>query len=372
MFEDKLMLIDGNSLLYRAFYALPLLHTGEGVYTNAVYGFLTMFNRVVAQEQPTHIVVAFDKARESFRNAMFTDYKANRSAAPDELSGQFAIIREVLTGLNVTYIELDGYEADDIIGTFSRMAEERDMESLILTGDGDALQLVSDKVIVLMTKKGITEMERYDPAKVEEKWEVTPDRMIEIKALMGDSSDNIPGVPGVGAKTAIKLIKEFGTLENLYENVSSISGAKIKEKLIQNQGLAFLSRELATINRKIEIDFIPDNYLVQEPDRAKLLPLYQRLEFNGFASALLSPDSSQNIDVNQEDIEVHYLQSLEDTESFQDGITDQDVVSVFIDCDYHHPMWGKIKEILFACQGQVYGLQVSDKSMFRLEWIRPL
>jgi DNA polymerase-1 len=369
---DKLMLIDGNSLLYRAFYALPLLHTRDGVYTNAVYGFLTMFNRVVDQEQPTHLVVAFDKARESFRNNLFADYKVNRSAAPDELVGQFAIIREVLAGLNVTYMELEGYEADDIIGTLSKMAEDRGMESLIVTGDGDALQLVSDKVTVLMTKKGITEMERYDPVKVAEKWEVSPERMIDIKALMGDASDNIPGVPGVGAKTAIKLVKQYGTLDNLYNNVATVSGAKLKEKLIDNRELAFLSRDLATINRKVEIDFRPEDYVRKEPDRARLLPLYQRLEFNGFANALLATESIPDVVTTLPDIETHYMESAEDVAEFQATVDSQDIISVLVDYDYHHPMWGRLKQILLASKGQVYGLQVSDKSMYRLEWIRPL
>ena len=151
MAQAKLMLIDGNSLLYRAFFALPLLHTREGIYTKGIYGFLTMVNRVLAEQQPTHVLVAFDKDRRTFRNEIYTDYKANRSAAPDELSGQFGLLREVLTALNLDFTEIQGYEADDIIGTLSRMAEEAGLETLILTGDRDSLQLVSDKVTVLMT-----------------------------------------------------------------------------------------------------------------------------------------------------------------------------------------------------------------------------
>lgn len=371
MSRDRIMLIDGNSLLYRAFYALPLLHTREGVYTNAVYGFLTMFNRVMAQEQPTHIVVAFDKARESFRNNLFADYKANRSAAPDELAGQFALIREVLSALNVAYIELEGFEADDIIGTLSRLAEARDMETLIVTGDGDELQLVSETVQVLMTKKGITEIERYDPAKVQEKWEVAPDRLIEIKALMGDSSDNIPGVPGIGAKTAIKLIKEYGNLENVYANLAEIKGAKLKEKLVQNSQLAFLSRELATIERQIEMNFSPDDYTVKPPDRSRLLQLYQRLEFNNFLNALSAGDTHQP-DTEQPPVEVNFIESEDDAAKFITGINPQDMIAVYIEADYHHPMWGKIKNVWFGHQSGIYCLTVSDKAYYKLEWVKPI
>ena len=200
---DKFMLIDGNSLLYRAFYALPLLHNSAGVYTNGVYGFLTMFNRVLAEIQPTHIAVAFDKDRSTFRNELYSEYKANRSAPPEELGGQFQLLRDVLAALNIEYLEMQGYEADDIIGTLSKKAEEQGLKTVILTGDGDALQLVSEQVDVLLTKKGISEMELYDPQGVKDKWGVEPEKMAEIKGLMGDASDNIPGVPGVGPKTAI-------------------------------------------------------------------------------------------------------------------------------------------------------------------------
>ncbi|MDD3023421.1 MAG: 5'-3' exonuclease H3TH domain-containing protein, partial [Syntrophomonadaceae bacterium] len=227
--EKKFLLIDGNSLLFRAFYALPLLHTSEGIYTNGVYGFLTMFRRVMAEQKPSHVLVAFDKDRKTFRNELYSEYKANRGATPEELKEQFQLLRDLLAAMNVKYLEIQGYEAEDIIGTLSKQAEEAGIHTTILTGDGDALQLVSEKVNVLMTKKGISEMENYDPAGVKDKWEVEPDKMIEIKALMGDSSDNIPGVPGIGPKTAVKLIKEFASLENLYDNLDKVGGKKVLE-----------------------------------------------------------------------------------------------------------------------------------------------
>jgi DNA polymerase-1 len=188
----KLMLIDGNSLLFRAFFALPLLRTRDGIYTNGVYGFLTMFNRVVKEEQPTHIAVAFDMDRKTFRKDLYIDYKANRQAPPEELAGQFQLLRDLLQKLNVQYIEVPGFEADDIIGTLSRKAVEQGAECVIVTGDGDSLQLVSDKTKVIMTKKGISQVELYDPEEVQKKWGVEPKSLIEVKALMGDASDNIP------------------------------------------------------------------------------------------------------------------------------------------------------------------------------------
>lgn len=284
--EQKLMLVDGNSLLFRAFYALPLLHTREGIYTNGVYGFQTMLNRALENEKPTHLIVAFDMDKKTFRTDLYTEYKANRSAPPDELIGQFALVRELLRAQNIDYLEIPGYEADDIIGTMSKLAEEEGIPVIILTGDGDALQLVSENTRVLMTKKGISEIEIYDPEKVKEKWEVCPQQMVEIKALMGDSSDNIPGVPGIGPKTAMKLVKQFNDINTLYANLEAVENQKLREKLIEYREQAFLSRELATIDRQMDIPCQFNDYIRKDPHREQLLDLYHRLEFNNFFKAL--------------------------------------------------------------------------------------
>jgi len=367
----KLMLIDGNSLLFRAFYALPLLHNREGVYTNAVYGFLTMFNRVIASEQPSHIVVAFDMDRKTFRCDLYSEYKANRSAPPDEMKGQFQLLRDVLTALNVHYIELPGYEADDIIGTLSRRAQDEKMDCLIVTGDGDALQLVSEQVKVLMTKKGISEMEIYDPGQVTAKWEVLPEQMIEIKALMGDASDNIPGVPGVGAKTAVKLVKEYGNLENLYQHLEDISGRKLVERLTENREQAFMSRELATIVRDIDLEWAPDKFMVAEPDRDSLIKLYKRLEFNNFLTALQETKSTGR-EIRAEDVSVIELETEEAAAEFRESLDILQPVALYIATDYHHPMWARIKGIYFEQEGLVYHLPVGDRASYRLGWVRPL
>lgn len=369
--EKKLMLIDGNSLLFRAFYALPLLHNREGVYTNGVYGFLTMFNRVTASEQPSHIVVAFDMDRKTFRSDRYSEYKANRSAPPDELKGQFQLLRDVLTASNVHYIEIPGYEADDIIGTLSKRAQDENMECLIVTGDGDALQLVSERVKVLMTKKGISEMEIYDPGQVTAKWEVLPEQMIEIKALMGDSSDNIPGVPGVGPKTAVKLIKEYGNLENLYQHLGEVSGRKLVERLTENRDQAFMSRELATIVRDIDLDWDLDQFQVGEPDRDSLIELYKRLEFNNFLTALQESKSTGR-EVMAEDVNVIELETEEGAAKFRESLDLLQPLALHIEADYHHPMWARIKGIYFEQGDLVYHLPVGERASYRLEWVRPL
>jgi DNA polymerase-1 len=366
--SNKLVLVDGNSLLYRAFYALPLLHTSNGVYTNAVYGFLTMFNRVIQQEQPSHVAVAFDKDKQTFRTEMYTDYKANRSAAPDELGGQFALIREVLAALNVPYIEMSGYEGDDLVGALSRLAEEAEMETIVITGDNDALQLVSEKVKVLVNKKGITETELYDEAKVLEKWEVMPSQMIEIKALMGDSSDNIPGVPGIGAKTAVKLIKEYGSLENLYEHLPEIRG-KLHERLEQNREQAFLSRKLGTIKRDIDTGLELNDLAVKEAHRDELISLYTRLEFNNLLNTIQSAPVPKQAE--EREMEPVYIEALDEMQDLCALAAQADTITFYINTDNYHPMWAHIEEIFFEVGGQIYCVKLKDK-LERLEWVRLL
>jgi len=365
------MLIDGNSLLYRAFFALPLLHTRDGIYTNGVYGFLTMINRVLAEQQPTHVLVAFDKERASFRNEVYADYKANRSAAPDELSGQFALLREVLEALNLDYIELQGYEADDIIGTLSRMAEESDIDTIILTGDRDSLQLVSDKVTVLLTKKGITEMEIYDPAKVKERWGVEPEQLVEVKGLMGDSSDNIPGVPGVGEKTAIKLIREFGSLENLYDHLESVPGKKVVESLSQHREQAFMSRELGRIVRDIDMECDLADYRRKDPDLKTVRELFRKLEFNSLLQALEEKASEQPPAYWDDTVIREELTGEAQVASFIANLQENQLTAVLVEADYHHPMWAKIQGFYLATEDTVYHLEIGEKSTYKLEWLRP-
>lgn len=369
--KKKLMLIDGNSLLYRAFYALPLLQNSEGLYTNGVYGFLTMFNRVVAEQQPTHIAVAFDMGRITFRNEVYSDYKAHRQEPPDELTPQFSMLREVLTARNVDYVELAGYEADDLIGTLSRMAEEAEMATVILTGDGDSLQLVSDLTHVLMTKKGITQLEMYDPAGVKQRWEVEPDKMIEIKALMGDASDNIPGVPGVGAKTAVKLIKDYGSLENLYEHLEEVSGKKLVERLTENRELAFTSRHLATIVRDIELDYQMDDFAVKEPEWERMVETYRRFGFNSLISALQIP-TSEAVQPSSADIRLVDLHDQSGVAQFVAGLIPGEPLAIYLQADYHHPMWANLQGVYLVKGEEVFHLALAEDAEKRLGWLKPV
>ncbi|HRW12799.1 MAG TPA: DNA polymerase I [Syntrophomonas sp.] len=373
MKDNTLLLIDGNSLLFKAFYALPLLHTREGIYTNGVYGFLTMFNRVSADVQPSHVVVAFDMDRKTFRNETYSDYKANRSAAPDELVGQFHLLREVLAAMNVSYVEMQGFEADDLIGTLSQQAEAAGMETIILTGDGDALQLVSEHTKVYMSKKGITDMQVYDPQAVVDKWEVPPEQMIEIKALMGDSSDNIPGVPGVGSKTAIKLIKAYGSLENLYEHIDEISGKKLKENLLTYRDQAYLSRDLATIRREVEMGAALDDFAVREMQRAELSALFKKLEFKGLLAALEQSRSGveeQELPGMKEPLPVLAVRELKSSAEVDEFLKplEQQALALHFETNYHHPMWAQGIKVYLAAGQQLAWIDLQNSAA--LEWLR--
>ena len=275
----KAVLIDGNSLANRAFYALPLL-SADGVYTNAVLGFLTMLYKVIEDEKPTHVAVAFDVSAPTFRDAMFDGYKGTRKPSPPEFKPQLKLLREVLAVLNVAYFELPGNEADDLLGTLAAKAEAADINAVIVTGDRDSLQLVTPKTTVLMTRKGISEVRRYDPAAVLEDFGVTPPQIIDLKGLMGDSSDNIPGVRGVGEKTAQKLIQQFGSVEAVLEHVAEIKG-KTGETIAAHKGDAELSKRLATIDCAVPLEFDWDRLKLAEPT-PEAAPLFRRLQFKAF------------------------------------------------------------------------------------------
>lgn len=286
MSRDRLMVIDGNSLLHRAFYALPLLATKDGIYTNGVYGFLTMLYKIQEEHSVDYICVAFDKRGPTFRHETFDQYKANRESTPNELALQFPILKEILKAMNIHQMELEGYEADDIAGTLSKIGEEKGMEVILVTGDRDYLQLSSNNTRILITKKGITELEEYDRDKIIEEYGITPEQLIDLKGLMGDKSDNIPGVPGIGEKTGIKLLKQFGTMENMYNNIEDVRGKKTKESLIEHKNIAFLSRELGEIIRNAPIQFSMEDLKVEEPNWDRLIELYQRFELNSLLSKI--------------------------------------------------------------------------------------
>ena len=308
----KLVAIDGNSIMNRAFYGImnsKLLMTTDGIYTNAIYGFLTILLKMINDEKPDYLCVAFDLKAPTFRHKKYEDYKGTRKGMPDELRVQMPIIKDVLRAMNITICELEGYEADDIIGTLSKKAEEEGMKTLLLTGDKDYLQLATENVTVRIptTKMGNTESTDYTPEVIKEKYGIDPIQFIQIKGLMGDSSDNIPGVPGVGEKTAFSLITKYHDLDNIYNSLDEgkeldgIKG-KLKEKLIENRELAFLSRDLGTIFKEVPLDFDIDDLKIKEYNSSELYNLFVRLQFKNFIEKLgLKADESggskQNCDI---------------------------------------------------------------------------
>lgn len=278
--ENKLVIIDGSSLLYRAFYALPPL-SKNGVYTNAVFGFLRMLLSIYRTLDPEYMAVSFDKSRETFRTKMYSGYKATRKPAPDELVPQFALIKEVLRVMGVAVYEPEGYEGDDVLGTLSRRYEDS-LPVYIVTGDRDALQLSDEHVTVLLTRKGISQMDAMTPEAVMEKYQITPSQVIDMKALMGDASDNIPGVRGVGEKTALKLITRYKTLDGIYDHLDEIKGA-LHKKLEADKEAAYLSYDLATIRRDIPLESTLDE-MKQPVHLDEMNALFRRLGMDTMVS----------------------------------------------------------------------------------------
>lgn len=281
-----LMVIDGNSLMHRAFYAIPPLSTKKGIYTNAVYGFMNMLFKLIEEYHPEYIGVAFDRKAPTFRHKEYKEYKGTRQKTPEILVPQFDTLKKLLSAMNIAIYERDGYEADDILGTFARIAGEKGMKAYLVTGDRDALQLIDENVNVLMTKKGITDIRIYDEKALHEDYGITPAQVIEMKSLMGDSSDNIPGVPGVGKKTAFKLINKYGTLENVYAHIDEISGKKLKENLEKYKAQAFLSKRLATIIKDAPVDISIADCCYDIPNSLELKELLMELEFSSILSRL--------------------------------------------------------------------------------------
>lgn len=286
MEKKKLVLIDGNSIAYRAFFALPLLNNDKGIHTNAVYGFTMMLMKILEDEQPTHMLVAFDAGKTTFRHKTFQEYKGGRQKTPPELSEQFPFIRELLDAYGIARYELENYEADDIIGTLSLKAENEGYEVKVISGDKDLTQLSSNKTTVGITRKGITDIEEYTPEHIQEKYGLTAEQIIDMKGLMGDTSDNIPGVPGVGEKTAIKLLKEFDTLENLLNSIDQVSGNKLKEKLEEFKNQALMSKQLATIERNAPVELKVEDIFYEGISREKVMPLFKELGFNSLVDKL--------------------------------------------------------------------------------------
>jgi len=292
MDKNKLLLIDGSSVAFRAFFALyhqiDRFKSPTGLHTNAIYGFNLMLDHMMKRIEPTHILVAFDAGKTTFRTEMFADYKAGRAKTPDEFREQFPFIRQMLDAMGIKHYELSQYEADDIIGTLDKMAERTDIpfDVTIVSGDKDLIQLTDENTVVEISKKGVAEFEEFTPAYLMEKMGITPTQFIDLKALMGDKSDNIPGVTKIGEKTGLKLLTEFGSLEGIYEHIDSMKASKMKENLIADKEKAFLSRTLATIDTQAPIEIGLDDIVYQGPRIEELGQFYDDMGFKQLRAQL--------------------------------------------------------------------------------------
>ncbi|RRD32705.1 DNA polymerase I [Streptococcus minor] len=290
--KNKLLLIDGSSVAFRAFFALynqiDRFKSPTGLHTNAIYGFHLMLNHLMERVQPSHILIAFDAGKTTFRTEMFADYKAGRAKMPDEFREQLPFIREMLDAMGIRHYELVNYEADDIIGTLDKMAERTEVpyDVVIASGDKDLIQLTDTNTVVEISKKGVAEFEEFTPDYLMEKMGITPSQFIDLKALMGDKSDNIPGVTKIGEKTGLKLLTEFGSLEGIYQNIDSMKASKMKENLIADKEQAFLSRTLATIDTQAPIEIGLDDLLYNGPNVEMLSNFYDEMGFKQLRAQL--------------------------------------------------------------------------------------
>ncbi len=348
---DKLIVIDGNSIANRAFYALPLLSNSSGLHTNAVYGFTTMLLKLIEDEKPTHMLVAFDAGKITFRHKEYADYKGGRAKTPPELSEQFPLIRELIDSFGITRFELDGYEADDIIGTITRLADERqNMKVVVVSGDKDMLQLASEHVSIAITRKGISEVELFDPAHIHEVYGLTPQQIIDLKGLMGDSSDNIPGIPGVGEKTALKLLHEYKTVEGVLENVEELKG-KLKERVADNREDAMKSKALATIFREVPMDNEWVSMQLAAFDRDSVTAMFRKLEFKQLLEKLDLP-ASDAAEEPQIALDWQLIQDAEGVQQLVEALPS--VEAVHIEAVGDNPHHAQVLGLAFSAASKLY------------------
>lgn len=354
--KKKLLLVDGNSVAFRAFFALhnslERFTNQNGLHTNAVYAFNTMFDNVMAKESPTHVLVAFDAGKTTFRTEIYPEYKAGRAKTPGEFREQLPYIRELINALGVQYYELPNYEADDIIGTLAKRADKNEFDVVVLSGDRDLTQLATDEIKVDITVKGVSEIESYTPAHIAEKYDgLTANQIIDMKGLMGDNSDNIPGVTKIGEKTAIKLLKEYGSVEGVYENIDGMKQSKMKENLINDKEQAFLSKELATINTDAPVDVKIEDLAYQGKDLEKLVPFYKEMNFKTFLDKLNVPEEKQEM----EDVHFEVVDSFTE-EMFR---PDMALYAEMLGDNYHQEAivgvaWGDEKKVYVTNSPEIY------------------
>ena len=320
--NEKVVLIDGLSILNRAFYGLPRLTNSEGIPTNAVYGFLSILFKIIDEESPKYLTIAFDVNKPTFRHNMYKEYKGTRKPMPEDLVIQLPLIKEVLEAMGISIIEKPGYEADDLLGTISKAAEKKGYQVSLVSGDRDLLQLASDKIKVRIpkTKMTGTEIEDYYEEDVKEKYKVTPTEFIDVKGLMGDPSDKIPGVPGIGEKTATKIIESYGTIENAFTHLEEIKPKRAKESLEENYDIALLSKKLATLVTDCDLDFNIEEATFDNLYNEKAFVIFKNLEFKNFLNRFeLDVNFYKKIEDN-----FKYISKLEEVKSLFQFILERD------------------------------------------------
>ena len=373
----KLVLIDGNSIMNRAFYGImgsKALTTKDGKYTNAIYGFLAILFKLLEDEKPDYIGVSFDLKAPTARHKMYEGYKANRKGMPTELAEQMPIIKDVLRAMNIDIIEKEGYEGDDIIGTLSRYGEQKGLEVVILSGDRDTFQLATDNVRINIprTKAGKTETEIFNREKVKEVYGIEPKQLIEVKGLQGDTSDNIPGVPGIGEKTALSLVQKYGTIDNLYKKLESgeadIKG-KQKEKLEENKDLAYLSRTLGEINTQVPIEDTLEELKLEEWDKPKVLEIFKELNFKRYIDRFNLQDENENANLNSENnIENKYKVENKTIEEIKSIIENQSKMIFYIETEKDENEEKIIKEkitvisVFNTSENEAYYINLKEKN----------
>lgn len=325
--RDKLVLIDGHSILNRAFYGVPIFTNSEGLHTNAVFGFLNIMFKIIDSKQPDYMAVAFDVHQPTFRHEMFKDYKGTRKPMMEELREQVPVIKELLQKMNITTVELPGYEADDVIGTLSKKGEKAGMEVDVISGDRDLLQLASDHITICIpkTKKGQTTVEEYNTEGVRKLYKVTPTEFIDVKALMGDSSDNIPGVPGIGEKGATAIISQFGSIENAYDHADEISNTRNRNALLNNYEMAQMSKTLATINIQSPVEVTPEQCKLEDIYTEDALEMIKRLEFKSMIQRFGSVTSTNDCEGG-----FKYINNPFDADPIFEQAKNADNVGIFI------------------------------------------
>ena len=315
MAQRKIVLIDGSSLAFRAFYSildLERFKNRSGLHTNALYSFNRMLDNVLQQFEPTHILVAFDKSERTFRTEKYAEYKGGRQKTPSEFKEQMPYFRVLLDAYGIKHYDVLGYEADDIIGTLSNQADEDD-QVVVISGDKDLVQLASENTTVYVTRRGVSDLEPYTPAVIREKYDITPEQIIDMKGLMGDSSDNYPGITRIGEKTALKLLHQFGTVEAMYQRLDELKPSKMKENIINDEANARMSKDLARILLEAPIDISVDDITMNEKNIDALTEFYRQMEFNSFLSALGSEEVVNDAsEVMESDYEVVYLEAIKE------------------------------------------------------------